>query len=126
VPVVRIRALPQPESVEIAAALSAVTTELAQLLGEEPQGSWATWETIQPGHYAEGSDVPATQPRHTHPPLVAVTAFEGRSAELAERMLNCVAETLARELGLGEGNVFVTYDEALSGRVYTGGRILRS
>jgi hypothetical protein len=40
--------------------------------------------------------------------------------------LTCVAETLARELGLGEGNVFVTYDEIRSGRVYTGGRVLRS
>lgn len=125
-PVVQIRALPQPESVDIAAALSAVATELAALLGVEPAGTWATWETIQPGQYAEGSDVPTTQPRHTHPPLVTLTAFEGRSAELVEQMLTCVAETLARELGLGEGNVFVTYAEAQSGRVYTGGRVLRS
>lgn len=124
-PVVRIRALQQPESVAIAAALSAVATELAELLGEEPQGTWATWETIQPGHYAEGSDVPTTQPRHTHPPLVTVTAFEGRSDELVGRMLTCVAKTLVRELGLGEGNVFVTYDEAHSGGIYTGGRVIR-
>jgi hypothetical protein len=41
-------------------------------------------------------------------------------------MLTCVAETLARGLDLGDGNVFVTYAEARSGRVYTGGRVLRS
>jgi phenylpyruvate tautomerase PptA (4-oxalocrotonate tautomerase family) len=124
-PVVQIRALPQPGSVDVPVALSYVTTELAALLGEEPQGTWATWETIEPGRYAEGSDSPTTQPRHTHPPLVTVTAFEGRSAELVEQMLTCVAETLARALDLGEGNIFVTYDEAWSGRVYTGGRVLR-
>lgn len=125
-PVIAIRALPQPQAVKVPAVLSVVATELAQLLGEEPQGTWATWETIEPGRYSEGSDTPTTQPRHTHPPVVTVTAFEGRPPELVERMLRCVAETLARELGLGEGNVFVTYDEARSGRIYTGGRVLRA
>jgi phenylpyruvate tautomerase PptA (4-oxalocrotonate tautomerase family) len=86
----------------------------------------ATWGTIEPGRYAEGSDSPTAQPRHTHPPLVTVTAFEGRPAELVEQMLTCVAETLVRELGLGDGNVFVTYDEVHSGRLYTGGRVLRN
>jgi phenylpyruvate tautomerase PptA (4-oxalocrotonate tautomerase family) len=108
VPVVQIRALPQPESVDIAAALSAVATELAALLGEEPQGTWATWETIGSGRYAEGSDSPTTQPRHTHPPLVTVTAFEGRAAAHVEHMFTCVAETLVRVLELRQGHVFVS------------------
>lgn len=124
-PVVRIRALPQPDSVDIPSALAAVTRDLATLLDEHPSGSWATWETIRPGRYAEGSETPELQPRDTHPPLVIVTAFEGREPELVERMLKTVAETLVREFGLGEGNVFVTYEEARSGRVYSGGRILR-
>ena len=124
-PVVRIQALPQPDSVDVPATLTAVTRDLAALLDEHPSDSWATWETIRPGRYAEGSDTPELQPRDTHPPLVAVTAFEGREPELVERILATVAETLARELGLGQGNVFVTYEEAQSGRVYSGGRILR-
>jgi hypothetical protein len=64
------------------------------------------------------------QPRDTHPPLVQVIAFEGRDQELIGRVLTTVAETLVRELGLGEGNVFATYEEAQSGRIYSGGRIL--
>jgi hypothetical protein len=39
-------------------------------------------------------------------------------------MLTCVADTLARELGLEAGNVFVTYEEARAGRIYTGGTVL--
>jgi hypothetical protein len=124
VPVVRIRALPQPDSVDIGAVLTAVTRDLAALLEEHPSGSWATWETIRPGRYAEGSETQELQPRGTHPPLVSVVAFEGREPELVERVLATVAETLVRELGLGEGNVFATYEEAASGRVYSGGRIL--
>jgi hypothetical protein len=125
VPVVRIQALPQPDSVDVTRVLTAVTTELAALLEEHPSGSWATWDTIRPGRYAEGSTAPERQPRDTHPPLVTVTAFEGRAPELVERILTTVAETLVRELGLEQGNVFATYDEAASGRVYSGGHVLR-
>jgi phenylpyruvate tautomerase PptA (4-oxalocrotonate tautomerase family) len=123
VPVVRIAALPQAEGVDPSAALAAVATGLASLLGEPPHGTWATWEAIEPGRYAEGADVPAVQPRDTHPPLVRVIAFEGRPPEQVEAMLTCVADVLARELGLEPGNVFVLYEEARGGRLYTGGEV---
>ena len=124
-PVVRIQALPQPDSIDVARVLTAVTSELAALLEEHPSGPWATWETIRPGRYAEGSTTAEQQPRATHPPLVTLTVFEGREPELVERMLTCVAGTLVRELSLDGGNVFATYEEARSGRIYSGGRILR-
>lgn len=124
-PVVRIRALPQPSGVEVAAVLGRVSLALADLLGEPPSGTWATWETIEPGRYAEGEEAPAEQPRSTHPPLVSLVAFEGRPPDLVEQMLVTVAETLARELELEPGNVFVTYDEARAGRLFTGGQVVR-
>ncbi|MGH3103991.1 MAG: tautomerase family protein [Gaiellaceae bacterium] len=105
--------------------LGTVSRALADLLGEPPHGTWATWEAIRPGSYAEGAETPDRQPASTHPPLVSVLAFEGRPAELVERMLVCVADTLVRELGLEPGNVFVTYDEVASGRVYDGGQVVR-
>jgi phenylpyruvate tautomerase PptA (4-oxalocrotonate tautomerase family) len=123
-PVVRIRALPQPPGIDVAAVLAAVTRELAAVLEEEPRGTWATWDELAPGRYSEGGDAPGRQPRDTHPPLVSLVAFEGRSDELVERMLTCVAYTLARALGLEAGNVFVTYEEARAGRIYTGGTVL--
>jgi hypothetical protein len=88
-PVVRIGALPQPPEIDVAAVLE-----------EEPRGTWATWDELEPGRYSEGGDAPGRQPRDTHLPLVSLVAFEGRSDELVERMLTCVADTLARELGL--------------------------
>jgi len=120
VPIVEIRALPQP-GVEIESVLAAVTHELAALLGEEPRGSWAIWEEIEAGRYSEGGDAPPLQPRSTHPPLVRVSGFEGREPALVTRMLETVAVTLARELELEPGNVFVRYEELRSGRLYTGG-----
>jgi hypothetical protein len=123
VPVVAIRALPQP-GIDIGAVLAAVTSELAALIGEDPRDVWATWDEIPQGQFAEGADVPATQPRSTHPPLVELAAFEGRSPELVARMLELVAEVLARELGLEPGNVFVRYVEDRGGRLYSGGSVV--
>jgi phenylpyruvate tautomerase PptA (4-oxalocrotonate tautomerase family) len=123
-PVVRIRALPQRD-VDTALVLTRVTHELAHLLGEEPEGTWATWETIAPGQYAEGGVLPSEQPTGTHPPLVSVIAFAGRGPDLIERIVVRVADVLARELALEPGNVFVTYEEARPGRLYTGGAVAR-
>jgi phenylpyruvate tautomerase PptA (4-oxalocrotonate tautomerase family) len=123
-PVVRISALPQPGGLEPERALAAVTHALADLLGEEPTGTWATWDEIPPGRYVEGGDAPALQPAATHPPLVEVIAFEGRPPDLVERVLTTVAEVLESELRLERGNVFVRYVEAASGRLYTGGAVV--
>lgn len=113
-PVVRIRALPQP-SADPQTVAAAVATALAGELGEDPRGTWATWQTVEA--YAEGDVTPAEQPRDTHPPLVTVLA-RGRPPEVVTRMLRSVGDTLVRELGLEPGNVFVTYEEVEPGRLY--------
>jgi hypothetical protein len=124
VPVVRIAALPQPPGVEVERVLAAVTAAVAAVLEEDPRGTWATWSELPPGRYAEADDAPALQPRSTHPPLVELVAFEGRPPALVARMLEAVADALARELRLEPGNVFVRYVEATGGRLYTGGRVV--
>jgi phenylpyruvate tautomerase PptA (4-oxalocrotonate tautomerase family) len=114
VPVVRIRALPQPYA-DPPAVASAVATALAAELGEDPRGTWATWQTVEA--YAEGGVTPAEQPRDTHPPLVTVVA-RGRPPEVVTRMLRAVGDTLVRELGLEPGNVFVTFEEVDPARLH--------
>jgi phenylpyruvate tautomerase PptA (4-oxalocrotonate tautomerase family) len=123
-PVVSISALPQRGGRPPEQVLAAVTHALAELLGEQPSGTWATWHEIPAGRYVEGGDAPAFQPAATHPPLVEVVAFEGRPPDVVERMLETVAEVLARELDLEPGNVFVRYVEATAGRLYTGGSVV--
>ena len=123
-PVVEIRALPQPEDV-VTRVLGAVAARLSDVLSEEPRGTWATWEEIPVGRYSEGSVAAAAQPHETHPPLVRVVAFEGRSEEQIAAMLEAAAAAVAGELAIDPGNVFAVYDEVRSGRIFTGGRIVR-
>ena len=96
----------------------AVANALAAELGEEPRGTWVTWETVDA--YAEGGVAPALQPRDTHPPIATVLAG-ARPPDVVARMLHAVGDTLVRELGLEPGNVFVTFEEVDPARLYDAG-----
>ena len=123
-PILDVTALPQPDHVDIGRVEAALIQAVAAEFDEEPSGTWVVWRALEPGRYAENGDAPALQPASTHPPLVRVIAYEGRSPEIVARVLVAVAETLVRELGLASGNAFVMWDELQAGRVYTGGRVL--
>lgn len=110
----RIRALPQ-RGIDERAVAGVVATALAAELGEEPRGTWVTWETVDA--YAEGDIAPDRQPAETHPPLAEILAG-ARPPETVARMLRSVGDTLVRELGLEPGNVFVTFTEVDRARLY--------
>ena len=121
-PIVQVEALPQAPGVEVEQALATLCGEIAALLGEEPSGTWATWCTLE--HYVEGSDGPSVQPASTHPPIVRLIAYRGREPEVVAELLRRAGAALVRELRLEEGNVFVVYEEAQPGRLYTGGEVV--
>jgi phenylpyruvate tautomerase PptA (4-oxalocrotonate tautomerase family) len=122
VPIVQVEALPQAPGVEVEQALATLCGEIAGLLGEEPSGTWATWRTLE--HYVEGSEGPSAQPASTHPPVVRLIAYRGREPETVAELLRRTASVLARALRLEDGNVFVLYEEAQPGRLYTGGEVV--
>jgi phenylpyruvate tautomerase PptA (4-oxalocrotonate tautomerase family) len=117
--VIEIRALPRPAGVDVAHVLAAVTQAVAAELGEEPRGTWATWEEIPFERYSEGGVLAKRQPRGTHPPLVRISGGP-RPEELVGRILDVVSETLTRELELEPGNAFVRYEELAAGRLRIG------
>ena len=121
-PIVHVTALRQRVGVDLETVSRALAVAVSAELGEEPTGTWVTWQTLPPGAYREGQeDAPLEQPPATHPPIVRVSAFEGRSTELVARVLSAVAGTVVRELGLEPGNAFVVWDELRAGYVHTGG-----
>lgn len=125
-PLVRVRALPQPASVDVPRVLASVNAAVARALAAPLDSVWSTWETIPPAWYVEGDRPAREQPRGTHPPLADVSAFGGRSATAIEAAIEGVARALVDGLALDEGNAFVTYREARSGRVFTGGAVRKS
>jgi phenylpyruvate tautomerase PptA (4-oxalocrotonate tautomerase family) len=120
-PIIEIKALPQKTGVDVTAALKTICVRLADKMGIEPNQVWAAWTTIEPGSYLEGEDTARVQPYGTHPPLVNMMAFEGKSDREIEEAMMTIAEELAKHLQIDKENVFIKYDETRSGRVYTGG-----
>ena len=121
-PIVQVTALRQRVGVDLGLVGRALAVAVSRELAEDPSGTWVTWQTLSPGAYREGEgDGPPEQPIATHPPIVRVSAMEGRPAELVARVLSTVAGTIVRELGLEPGNAFVVWDELRSGHVHTGG-----
>jgi hypothetical protein len=122
-PVIRIHTLPQPASVGITKVLGAVAGAAAEVFDVPAQQVWATWQTIGFDAYVEGDQAVDSQPRGTHPPIVEVLAYEGRSPELVARVLETIAGTLCEQLDLEAGSPFVMYRELRQGTVYTGGGV---
>jgi phenylpyruvate tautomerase PptA (4-oxalocrotonate tautomerase family) len=121
-PIVQVTALRQRVGVDLDRVGSALVLAVSSELGEDPSGTWVTWQTLGPGRYREGEDdAPLEQPAASHPPIVRVIAFEGRPPALVARILSAVADTVVRELGLEPGNAFVVWDEFRAGTIHTGG-----
>jgi phenylpyruvate tautomerase PptA (4-oxalocrotonate tautomerase family) len=123
-PIVEIRALPQKPSADVPYVLERVCTELAAAVGIPEKQIWATWEVIEERHYVEGRNDMPDQPPTTHPPLVRILAYQGRSEDTIRTMLETVARSVTDALGLEEGNAFVVYEELKAGRVYSAGDVL--
>ncbi|MDH5453326.1 MAG: hypothetical protein OEY05_11455 [Paracoccaceae bacterium] len=123
-PVLEIRALPQPDETRIGPALTAACRAIADAYGCLPNQVWATWDQIPPGGYVEGDIAVDIQPSDSHPPICRLICFEGRDGTTIERTLLAAAEALSGALGI-RGNIFIEYAETKSGRVVAGDGILR-
>ncbi len=64
------------------------------------------------------------QPNGSHPLLVNLLAPDFSTAEAIEKMITCVATSLARLTGLPADNIFVHYRTAGSGTVFDAGKIV--
>ena len=115
-PIIEIGALAPAGGLDGSAALGEVTTEVAAFLDEEPRGTWAISRPIEPGHFAEGTDAPASQPAETHPAIVRV--FANRPPDEVPALLEMVGGAVVRAFGLGEGNVVVLFEPADPDRMF--------
>jgi phenylpyruvate tautomerase PptA (4-oxalocrotonate tautomerase family) len=134
-PIIQVHALPQPPAVAIPDVLRELTASLAAACGIPVEHVWATWHTIEPGHYVVGAapvdaqptarpaPPPRVQPPDSHDPIVHVLAFQGRPPDVIARALTALARVLTTCLGLAEGTAFITWTDLQPGCVYTGGAV---
>ncbi|QDU69665.1 hypothetical protein [Engelhardtia mirabilis] len=122
-PLIEIKSLPPADPLDRSAVLARVNRAVADAAGLPIVAVWSVWTELEPGCYVEGERAASEQPTGTHPPIVRIVAYEGRRNDTVVAMLEAVAQVLGDALCDGEPNVFATYEEARSGRVFTGGRV---
>ena len=124
-PIISVKSLPLEIRVSIPEILRKLNVETAKAIGYEPRHVWSYWEFLEPHYYAIGENPPGITTDEFHSPIVNVISFEGKESEHIETMLKTIAGVISSELKIDISNIFITYSEALSGRVFDGGNIVK-
>ena len=120
-PVVTIRALPQP-GVDVAKSAARIGGAIARAAGVPPSDVYVVWSEIPAGGYVIVDAAPEAQPPNTHPPLVEISATSGRTPEVLESVLAAAARAVGAELRVPHENVRVLYQEIPPRRLFSRGR----
>jgi phenylpyruvate tautomerase PptA (4-oxalocrotonate tautomerase family) len=123
-PVISIKSLPLSRPMSIGAVLKKMNVEVARETGYEPRNIWSYWLFIDRHMYAVGDVTAAVIEPQSHSPIIEITGFEGKSDELIENMMRTVARVISEEMQIEVSNIFITYNEVRSGRVFDGGEIV--
>lgn len=124
-PFIHIKSLPPAEPLDTAAVLEGLCADFARDTGIGVEHVAATWERLEPGHYAVGGKAASEQLAVSHPLLVDLLAPDFNAADDVERMLIAIAGSLAARAGVARDNIFINQREARSGRVFDAGEIVR-
>lgn len=121
-PVVTLRTLPLPAAT-VEPMLPALAAAVAPSLGVPADRVFAVHQTLTA--FADGDRLATAHGQGTHPPLIDIAAFAGRSDAQIESALRAAAAVVTAALGVEPDNAFVTYTEIARGRVLTGGAVRR-
>lgn len=124
-PVICIKTLPLNRPLKINEVLRKLNLQVSKDTGIEANQIWSYWQIIERHLYAVGDTTAAAIQPQTHSPIVEITGFEGKAAELIEKLMRSVAGFLSHVLEIDITNIFITYNEVRSGRVFDGGEVVR-
>lgn len=125
-PVICIKTLPLNKPLRINEILRKLNLEISKNTGIEANQIWSYWQFIERHQYAVGDTTAAAIQQKTHSPIINITGFEGKPGALVEQIMQTTAEVLSKELDIDVSNIFITYNEVFSGRVFDGGKIVKN
>ncbi|HXH02232.1 MAG TPA: hypothetical protein VNN09_02820 [Candidatus Competibacteraceae bacterium] len=124
-PFIHIKSLPFETAFDVAAVVEGITHDFSAATGIGLEHVTATWLFLSPGHYAVAGSAAAQQPQSSHPVLVDLLAPDFNPPEVVEKMLNCVASSIAKRIGIPRSNIFINYQAAHSGMIFDAGEVVR-
>lgn len=124
-PLIHVKSLPLQGSFNARSTLEILARDITHDTGIALEHITTTWDYLLPSHYAVGGKATELQPRDSHPLLVEILAPTTTSARKTKLLLESVAASLARHTGIPESNIFISFHEAHSGKVFDGGAVVR-
>ena len=124
-PVISIKTLPLNRPLKINEILRKLNLQVSNDTGIEANQIWSYWQFIERHLYAVGDSTAAAINPESHSPIIEITGFEGKPEELIEQLMRSVAGVIAQVLEIEVTNIFITYNEVRSGRVFDGGEIVK-
>lgn len=124
-PFIHIKSLPFDGAFQAEEVLKGITADFAVSTGIGLELITATWEFFQPGHYAVGGNVADSHPPNSHPVLVDLLAPDFNDKETVAKMLDSIAESIAKRTGVPRQNIFINHRQAHSGMVFDAGEVVR-
>lgn len=124
-PVICIKTLPLNRPLKINEVLRKLNLQVSKDTGIEANQIWSYWQIIERHLYAVGDTTAAAIQPQSHSPIVEITGFEGKSPEIIESLMRSTAGVLSQVLEIDITNIFITYNEVRSGRVFDGGEVVK-
>ncbi len=123
---IELQALPQGIGQErIQELLQELAAIASETLRAPLKAVFVIFRPLEAGHYMHMESALPLQTKDSHPPLLRISAFTGRSPEQISDCLRKSANAIALSLNLDPGNVFASFVELQSGHVLTGGILRR-
>ncbi len=124
-PFIHIKSLPFKPPLPMNGVVEGITRDFSTRTGIDIEHITATWDFMEPGHYAVAGQAASSQQTWSHPVLVDLLVPDFNTAEAIEEMLLAIASSISERTGVPAGNVFINCRKAVSGQVFDGGKIVR-
>ncbi len=124
-PFIQIKSLPFAEPKPISEILCRINHDFSLRMDVPLDQVHSSWEFFQPGYFAKGDLVPKCQPDSFHSLLVNLLTAEFNRPEMAEMMLQVLAESLAKHARVPLRRIFIQHHQACSGMIFDDGKIAR-
>ncbi|MBI3803778.1 MAG: hypothetical protein HY282_08460 [Nitrospirae bacterium] len=122
---IQINSLPFEQGREIGAILTGISHDFSEGVGIDLAQVIAIWEYLEPWHYAVAGRTAVNQPDDLHPILVELLVPDFDPPERIEKMLECLAASIAARVRIPKNNIFINVTQAASGRMFYAGEIVR-
>ena len=124
-PFIHIKSLPFKQSLNVDEVIVSLSRDFSAQTKIAIEHVTITWDFFQPGHYAVSGRTVNHQPKDSHPILIDLLVPDFNLVDSIEQMLNIIAQSLAKQVGMPIENIFINCQYAYSSMVFDKGDVVK-